>query len=170
MNKPAKSSNPSPVEAIAGQFNSFHQNRTNKLIHYFTIPFLTFAVLGLIWAIPFPHLDFLGRYNGFVNWASFVIAIAVYYYYRISQVLSYAILLGIFVFSAGIVGLEKLHTQQGWPEMWQTCAIVYIISWSMQFYGHKIEDRSPGITYSFKTFVNGPIWLFYSLLGKRIKL
>lgn len=169
MSKKVKSIPPSPVVTIAGEFSQFHQSRTNKLIHYFTIPFLSFAVLGLIWAIPFPHLDFLGGYNGFINWASFVIAGAVYYYYRVSQVLSYGLLVMVFAFSAGIVGLEKLHTLQGWPEMWQICLLISAVCYAAQFSGHKVEGRVPPPVYSLKTFVNGPLWMSY-LLFKRAGL
>ncbi len=166
MNKNTKIVPQKLLDVLITQFSLQHSHPLNKHIHYFTIPLITFAILGLIWAVPFPHLDFLGRYNGFVNWASFAIAIIVYYYYRISQVLSYGILLMVFIFSAGIVGLEKLHTQSGFPEMWQMCLAILIAAYIVQLAGHKLEGRMPPLPYSLKTLLTGPLWLFYLLFRK----
>lgn len=155
-----------PLDVLISQFSAQHAHLLNKLIHYFSIPLMFFAVLGIVWAIPFPHLDFLGRYNGFLNWASFLIAFTVYYYYRLSPVLSYAVLLLIFIFSAGIVGLEKLHNQSGFPEMWQACSAILILTYLAQLVGHKAEGKLPSIKYSFQTFFTGPLWVFSLLLKK----
>ena len=137
-----------------------------KLIHWICVPLIVFSLLGLVWSIPFPHLAFLGKYNGFVNWASFLLAFAIYYYYKLSPVLSYAMLLVVFAFSAGIVALEKMHTNNGWPTMWQVCLIIFIVSWIGQFIGHKIEGKKPSFINDIKFLLIGPIWLLHFLFKK----
>lgn len=156
-----------PVEAIFKEFSRYHAHPANKLIHYFTIPLITMAVLGMIWAIPFPHLAFLKSYNGFVNWASFVIAFTIYYYIRQSPLISYVILLMVFAFSAVIVGLEKLHNQAGWPSMWQVCLAVFVVCFLLQRYGHSKESSVPSMRASLSSFLNGPLWLFYSVFRSK---
>ena len=155
-----------PIDQLFAKYSESHQNPTNKLIHWICVPLITFSLLGLIWAIPFPHLDFLGKYNGFINWASFLIAFAIYYYYRLSPVISYGMLLFVFVASFGIVSLEKLHNNSGWPEMWQVCLVIFILAWIGQFWGHKIEGRKPSFLDDLKFLLVGPAWLLHFICKK----
>lgn len=154
------------VDIYFDKYAESHQDHTNKTIHWICVPLIVFSLFGLVWAIPFPHLAFLGEYNGFVNWASFLIGFSIYYYYRLSPVLSYAMLLVIFAFSAGIVGLEKLHELNGWPAMWQVCLAIFVSSWVGQFIGHKIEGKKPSFLDDIKFLLIGPIWLLHFLFKK----
>lgn len=155
-----------PVDAYLDQYAESHQNPTNKLIHWFCVPLIVFSLLGLVWAIPFPYLTGLGSFNGFINWASFLIAFAIYYYYRLSPVLSYAMLLVVFTFSAAIVMLEKLHINAGWPAMWQVCLLIFIVSWVGQFIGHKIEGKKPSFLDDIRFLLIGPICLLHFVFKK----
>src|SRR5580692_9131316 len=98
-----------PVDAYFAQYAESHQNPTNKLIHWICVPLIVFSLFGLIWAIPFPYIKFLGQYNGFLNWASFLVAFSCYYYYKLSAVLSYLMLIVLFAFSYGIIELDTLQ-------------------------------------------------------------
>ncbi|MGV3685302.1 MAG: DUF962 domain-containing protein [Daejeonella sp.] len=149
------------VDVYFDKYAESHENPTNKLIHWICVPLIVFSLFGLIWAIPFPHLEFLGKYNGYVNWASFLIAFAVYYYYKLSPVLSYVMLLIIMVFSAGVVSLEKAHRLNGWPEMWHVCLVIFVVAWMGQFIGHKIEGKKPSFLDDVKFLLIGPIWLVH---------
>lgn len=155
-----------PIDVYFDKYAESHQDHTNELIHWICVPLIVFSLFGLIWAIPFPQIGLLGKYNGYVNWASFLIAFAIYYYYQLSPVLSYVMLLIIMAFSAGIVGLEKLHTNSGWPEMWQVCLIIFVISWIGQFIGHKIEGKKPSFLDDVKFLLIGPIWLLHFVFKK----
>lgn len=155
-----------PVDVLFDKYAESHQNHTNELIHWICVPLIVFSLFGLVWAIPFPHFEFLGRYNGFVNWASFLIAFSVYYYFSLSPVLSYAMLLIIMIFSAGVVGLEKLHNNNGWPQMWQVCLVIFVLSWIGQFIGHKIEGKKPSFFDDIKFLLIGPIWLLHFVFKK----
>lgn len=154
------------VDAYFDKYAESHQHATNKLIHWVCVPLIVFSLLGLVWAIPFPHLDFLGRYNGYVNWATFLIIFSLIYYARLSVVLALAMLVVIFVVSAGIVTLEKLHNQQGWLPMWQVCLIIFVVAWAGQFIGHKIEGKKPSFLDDLKFLLIGPIWLLHFILRK----
>lgn len=150
-----------PVDELINKYSESRQNPTNKLIHWICVPLVVFSLLGLIWAVPFPHLDFLGKFNGFINWASFVIAFSIYYYLRLSPVLSYAMLLLVFFFSGIIVWLEKLHTQNNWPQMWVVCLVIFALASVGQFIGHTIEGRKSSLISCVKFLLIGPIWLFH---------
>jgi uncharacterized membrane protein YGL010W len=152
-----------PVDAYFDKYAESHQNHTNELIHWICVPLIVFSLMGLVWAIPFPYLKFLGAYNGYVNWASFLIAFAVYYYYRLSPVLSYFMLVLVFAFSFGVIQLEEWH-KAGGPMLWQSCLAVFVLSWVGQFIGHKIEGKKPSFFDDIKFLLIGPIWLLHFVL------
>ena len=154
-----------PVDVYFDKYQESHNNPTNEIIHWICVPLIIFSLMGLVWSIPFPHLEFLGRYNGFVNWASFLIAFSIYYYYRLSPILSYFMLLIIVLFSYGIVSLEKWETAGG-PAVWLVCLIIFIAAWIGQFIGHKIEGKKPSFLDDVKFLLIGPIWLLHFICRK----
>ena len=158
-----------PIKKIGGiieEFDNSHQNPINRAVQIICIPLLTFGFLGMIWSVPFPHLAFLGSYNGFVNWASFLIAFSIYYYYKVSPVLSYGILLIIFAFSAGIVSLEKLHNTDNWPTMGMVCLLLFVVGLILQFIGYKNEGKFPSASQQIKSLLTAPLWLMYTVFNQ----
>jgi len=153
------------VDIYFDKYAESHQNPTNKLIHWICVPLIVFSLLGLVWAIPFPHLGFLGQYNSFINWASLLIAFSIYYYYRLSPVLSYLMLLIIFVLSYGIIDLANWG-KTGGPPLWESSLIIFVIAWIGQFIGHKIEGKKPSFLDDLKFLLIGPIWLLHFILKK----
>jgi uncharacterized membrane protein YGL010W len=154
-----------PIDIYFAKYTENHQNPTNKLIHWICVPLIVFSIMGLLWAIPFPHLKLLGSYNGFVNWASFLIAFSIYYYYKLSPVLSYFMLLALMGFSYGIIQLAEWQ-KAGGPALWLVCAILFVLSWVGQFIGHNIEGKKPSFLDDLKFLLIGPIWLLHFILKK----
>ena len=154
-----------PVDIYFDKYAESHQNPTNKLIHWICVPLIVFSLFGLIWAIPFPYIKFLGQYNGFLNWASFLVAFSCYYYYKLSPILSYLMLILLFAFSYGIIELDTVH-KTGGPALWQTCLAIFVLSWIGQFIGHKIEGKKPSFLDDIKFLLIGPIWLLHFILKK----
>jgi len=163
--QPLKAPEKRPVDIYFDKYAENHQNPTNKFIHWICVPLIVFSLLGLVWAIPFPHINFLGRYNNFINWASVLIAFSIYYYYRLSPVLSYLMLLVVFAFSYGIIDLVNWQKAGGAP-LWESCLIVFVLAWAGQFIGHKIEGKKPSFLDDLKFLLIGPIWLLHFILKK----
>ncbi|ALL08943.1 hypothetical protein AQ505_22860 [Pedobacter sp. PACM 27299] len=155
----------SKVDVLFDKYAESHQNHTNEMIHWICVPLIVFSLLGLVWAIPFPYLAFLGKYNGFVNWASFLIAFSVYYYYKLSPVMSYLMLMLICLMSFFIVMLEKWELAGG-PAVWLVCAVIFVGAWIGQFIGHKIEGKKPSFLEDVKFLLIGPIWLLHFICKK----
>ncbi len=153
------------IDVLFDKYAESHQNQTNELIHWICVPLIVFSLLALVWAIPFPHLEFLGRYNGFVNWASFLIAFSIFYYYKLSPVMSYFMLLLVFIMSFFVVMLEKWE-QGGGPAMWQSALVIFVLSWIGQFIGHKVEGKKPSFLEDVKFLLIGPIWLLHFICKK----
>ncbi len=154
-----------PVDIYFAKYTESHQNPTNKLIHWICVPLIVFSLFGLLWAIPFPYLKFLGSYNGYFNWASFLIAFSIYYYYKLSPVLSYFMLLIVMAFSFGVIELADWQ-KAGGPALWLVCLIIFAISWVGQFIGHNIEGKKPSFLDDIKFLLIGPIWLLHFILKK----
>jgi len=153
------------VDLLFAEYAASHQHPSNQLINWVCIPMILFSVLGLLWSIPFPHLNFLGRYNGFVNWASFFIAISGYYYYRLSPVLSYMMILLVFALSLLVVQLEKWEVAGG-PAVWLFCVITLLFAIGALFIGQKIEGKESSFKTNVKSVLIGPIWLLKLILLK----
>lgn len=154
-----------PVDVYFAKYAESHRNGTNEAIHFICIPLIVFSLLGLVWSIPFPHFGFLGSYNGMFNWASFLIAFSLYFYLRLSPVLSYLMLFIIFGFCYVIILIERWHTTGG-PALWLVCLIIFFISWIGQFIGHKIEGKKPSFFDDIKFLLIGPIYLLHLILKK----
>ena len=166
MKKPTQPAEPKrEVDVLFDKYAESHQNQSNELIHWVCVPLIVFSLLGLVWSIPFPHLEFMGRYNGYLNWASFLIAFSIYYYYKLSPVLSYIMLLLIFVMSMIIVQIEQAQATGG-PALWLVCVVIFILSWIGQFIGHKIEGKKPSFLDDVKFLLIGPIWLIHFICRK----
>lgn len=153
------------VDILFDQYAESHQNPSNELIHWICVPLILFSIIGLVWSIPFPHLAFLGKMDGFLNWASFLIAFAGYYYYRLSPVLLYLMILVLFVMALIIVQLEKWAAAGG-PAIWLVCTVIFVVAWIGQFIGHKIEGKKPSFLQDVKFLLIGPIWLLHFLCIK----
>jgi uncharacterized membrane protein YGL010W len=162
---PSSPKAPRPVDIYFNQYAESHQNPTNKLIHWVCVPLIVFSMMGLVWAIPFPYIKLLGRYNGYFNWASFLVAFSVYYYYKLSPVLSYLMLIVLFGFSYGIIELVVWQAAGG-PALWQVSLAIFVLSWIGQFIGHKIEGKKPSFLDDLKFLLIGPIWLLHFILKK----
>ncbi|SEO45046.1 DUF962 domain-containing protein [Mucilaginibacter sp. OK283] len=156
-------------ESIARQYiNKYvlsHQDPINQVIHYICVPLLMFSIFGLLWAIPFPYFKFLGTYNGYFNWASFAIAIAVYYYLRISPLISYTMLFVLLGFSYLIMTLLSWQTTGG-PAMWLVCLIVFIPSACLVLIGNSREKTFAQYGFNLKLLPIAPVYLVYILLKK----
>lgn len=155
-----------PIDILFDQYAESHQNPVNKLIHWVCVPLIMFSLLGLIWLIPFPKLTFLGEYQTFFNWASFVIAFAMYYYFTLSPTLFFLMIWVISLMSYGIVKLEMWELYDGGPAAWMIFLAIFVLAWIGQFIGHKIEGKKPSFLQDVKFLLIGPIWLLHFICKK----
>ncbi|KAA9345857.1 Mpo1 family 2-hydroxy fatty acid dioxygenase [Adhaeribacter soli] len=154
------------ADAYFARYSESHQNSVNILIHWICVPLIAFSLLGLVWAIPVPHFDFLGKMNGYINLATFLIGFATIYYLLLSFRLGLAMIFTIWIFSAGIITLERMARLHGWPEMWQVCLSIFVLAWIGQFIGHKIEGKKPSFLEDLQFLLIGPAWLWAKVFKK----
>src|SRR5690606_37036412 len=162
-----------PKREVDGYFDAFnqqYQHPVNRIIQWIALPVFVFAVLGLIWMVPFPEIAFLKKhgYDTFLNWGSFFIAGVVYYYLRLAPTLSYAMLLTIGVFSFFIVQLEYAEQEGGLP-VWLVCVILLSISLGALFLDKSLERIAIPFRRFLHLLVLEPIWLWHFVF-KRLNI
>ncbi len=150
---------------LIDEYAQFHQKPVNRYINFVCIPLITFSIVGFVWCIPFPHLGFLGSYNGYLNWASFLIAFVIYYYMKRSPIISYVMLIVLFAFTYAIIQLQAWQ-KTGGPIFPQLCVVVFVTANIAQLIGYRIEGKKPTMMESFKFVLLEPMWLL-SLVLKR---
>ncbi len=145
------------LDTLLNHYSESHQNKLNKAIHWIAVPTIVFSLLGLVWSIPMPESM---KSFPYINWASIVIAFALYYYYRLSPILAFAMIIVVGFFSFLIVEIE-LNEKAGGIEMWKVFSLLFVVAWIFQFIGHKIEGKKPSFLEDIQYLLIGPIWLLH---------
>ena len=126
-----------PVRPVDRRLDAFQVTYKDFALKEVSVVLCTLGILGLIWTIPFPAFEFLGKFNGFFNWASILIAFVIYFYYRLAPVLSYLVIFIIGIYSYCIVQLEYWAAGGG-PAFWLSTLLVFLLggilyfSWSLK--------------------------------------
>jgi len=126
-------------------YDHFHKNFVNKVIHYVGIPLILYSTIAL--------LSLLGR--GHLNFAVVtIIAVSIYYWLSMGRTMSLA-----FVFFATLfyfVGRSvPLSYNVG----------IFVFGWVTQILGHRIyEKNSPAFFKNFEQLLMGPAWFFTKVL------
>ena len=137
-----------------------HQNKTNKIIHWFCVPIITFTLLGLL---SFAEFNFL-RYS--INLSLILFISSLIFYFRLSLSLT----IGMGVFAGGsLLIINKLSSSFNSKELITYYIIAFIVAWIGQFIGHKIEGKKPSFLEDLKFLLIGPAWLL-SFIYKKINI
>ena len=145
-------------------YGESHQNSTNKLIHWFCVPLITFTLLGLL---SFANWQFNINENTYkISLATFLFIAAIFFYIRLSITITVgmALLTGISLFYINM--LENNFNSQLLIKYY---LLVFIIAWIGQFIGHKIEGKKPSFIEDIKFLLIGPAWLL-SFLYKKLNI
>ncbi|WP_345950599.1 hypothetical protein ABDD95_03935 [Mucilaginibacter sp. PAMB04274] len=152
------------IDRYVEEYDLIDKRTPYRVVLYMSIVLTLFGLVALIWALPFPHLAFLGKYNGYLNWASFLIAGLIYYLLRLSPVISYVMLFVMFSFSYIIIQIEGWQ-KSGGPQLWLISAVALIMGLTIQllFYSEtKLSKRM-------KLLIKAPLWMLTAIM-KRFKL
>ncbi|MCA4777845.1 Mpo1 family 2-hydroxy fatty acid dioxygenase [Empedobacter stercoris] len=149
------------IEQLFSEYGESHQNATNKLIHWICVPLIFWTILGFISYIPTPH--FYIPAFGYISIASIIALIIVsIFYFRLSFVVSFIM---IFVMLIMEFFISQCNLQFG-IKSWTVYLAVFIITWILQFVGHKIEGKKPSFLKDLQFLLVGPIWLLGFILRK----
>ena len=152
------------IDVWLEKYAESHQNPTNKLIHWFCVPIITFTLLGLLSLIDFNINTNNNIYN--INFATILVIAAIIFYIRLSVTLT----IGMFFFSGiCIYFISKLSLTYSHQELFLYYFMGFLIAWIGQFIGHKIEGKKPSFFDDIKFLLIGPAWLL-SFIYKKLHI
>jgi uncharacterized membrane protein YGL010W len=135
-----------------------HQNATNRLIHWFCVPAILWAVIAALWLVPVPSS--IGKPG---LWCALVMVGALTFYWRLSRPLGAAMIV-LFVLLA--IATEGLYRVLGPRDLLWLAIGVFVVAWIGQFVGHVIEGRRPSFFTDLAYLLIGPAWLMGKLMRR----
>lgn len=149
------------IDLLFAEYAESHRNPTNKAIHWICVPLIFWTVLGFISLIPAPH--FCTLYFGCISIASLIAVGAVsIYYFRLSWRTALIMLVIMLLIEHFTYFINITFTSKAWL----VYALVFVITWLLQFVGHQIEGKKPSFLKDLQFLLIGPIWLLHFVLRK----
>jgi uncharacterized membrane protein YGL010W len=151
------------LQQLLDKYAESHQNKINKIIHYFCVPAIFFSIVGLLMSIPTDIITVItGIKNPLIaNWGVVSLIPVMIFYIRLSLkmtvlILSFTILCILGNFQLGI-----------YVNLLQVSIGIFIIAWIVQFYGHKIEGKKPSFLDDIKFLMVGPAWILDHIFKRK---
>lgn len=149
------------IDLLFAEYAESHRNSTNKLIHWICVPLIFWTILGFISLIPSPH--FCASYFGCISLVSLVAVILVtLFYLRLSLLIGFIMIFAMLLMEH-LAYAVNIHFGN---KSWIVFPAVFIITWILQFVGHKIEGKKPSFLKDLQFLLIGPIWLLSFVLKK----
>ena len=145
------------IDLMLEEYAESHQNKTNKLIHWFCVPAIVWCVLALIYVIPFPF-SIAG-----LNWLNIFLGLSIAYYVYLSKPLAVAFMI---ISAVSYWSIVAFNNNFSLP-VWQFAMGLFVVAWIGQFWGHKIEGKKPSFFKDVQFLMIGPAWLL-SFIYKRL--
>ncbi|MHA3891465.1 Mpo1 family 2-hydroxy fatty acid dioxygenase [Acinetobacter sp. GXMZU3951] len=128
------------------EYSESHQNKTNKLIHWFCVPTILFSIIGI-----------LAHFSALLT--ALIIVLCLIFYGRLDLVLA--------------VAMAALMLTMAWlifvlPVGTGFYITLFVFAWIGQFYGHKIEGKKPSFFKDLQFLLIGPIWCMDAYLAKLV--
>jgi uncharacterized membrane protein YGL010W len=138
-----------------------HQNKTNQLIHYICVPAIFFSIVGLLMSIPpGPLTRIFPMYIPFLeNWAVVALILVLLFYMRLSVPMGIKIL----IFAALCIAGNYIISL--FAPLWLVSVIIFVVAWTGQFYGHKLEGKKPSFLKDIQFLLIGPAWVIKKVFG-----
>ncbi len=152
------------IDDFLDEYGASHQNLANKLIQWVCVPDIEWAVVALLWSLPFPFE--VGIEVVPLNWATIALLLAQLYYFSLSLRLG----LGLLLYNLFMIQLVVLVEQSAARGLWQVALAVFVIAWIGQFIGHIFEGKRPSFFKDLQFLLIGPAWLMafiYRAVGIR---
>jgi len=148
------------IDRLLSEYGESHQNVTNKTIHWICVPLIFFSMVGMVASIPSSSIQEL--FGSYANWATIVMVLILIYYISLSVSLS----IGMGLFALACLYLANTIAFSGLAPLWMVSAIIFVLAWIGQFYGHKVEGKKPSFLKDLQFLLIGPAWLMHFIYKK----
>lgn len=139
------------------EYGVSHKNPTNQLIHKVCVPLIMLSVIGFLWCIPRPEV--FGQIP-YLNWATLFIFGCLAFYLSLSFKMFLAMIVQTIIMCA------ICHRIYVSGNLLVFSAVVFVLSWIAQFWGHKIEGKKPSFLQDLAFLLIGPLWVTRFLFKK----
>lgn len=144
------------------EYGVSHKNPTNQMIHKICVPLIMLTVIGFLWSIPTPGIFATVPY---LNWATLFTLSCLAFYLSLNFMMFVGMLVQAVIMFWICIKLEQMGI------LLTFSAVVFVLSWMAQFYGHKIEGKKPSFMQDLVFLLIGPLWVmrfFYKKIGMNI--
>ncbi|SEW29916.1 Uncharacterized membrane protein YGL010W [Chryseobacterium wanjuense] len=149
------------IDLLFAEYGESHRNATNKLIHWICVPLIFWTILGFISLIPSKSICFI--YIGCISYISLAAMVLVtIFYMRLSFLIGLIMVFVMLLMESFAYGINIRFKENSWI----VYLAVFIITWILQFVGHKIEGKKPSFLKDLQFLLIGPIWLLSFILKK----
>lgn len=162
--QPAKAT-ATPLEIYCKQFSDTFAPGASRALQIVAGFLFQLGLLSLFWSFPFPHLNWLGKYNGYINWGAILMTALVYYYYRLSQVTSYLMLLVIFAFTY-LISQALAYEKNGGMGLAITSIGVLAVALMFWFISYKKSNKVQMVAGYFTLLLIAPVWALQAAFPK----
>ena len=140
------------------EYNKYHKNKINKLIHWICVPAIMLSLFGLLSTLNFN----IGNYQS--NVLNIFVIFSLLFYLRLSISLTIGMLVISIIFVLLINNINSLLDSSLYYYI-----SIFIIAWIGQFIGHKIEGEKPAFFKDLQFLLIGPLWLL-SFIYKKVNI
>lgn len=148
------------LDRLIARYEEFHQDKTNRFVHFVCVPLIALSLVGLLWCIKIPTT--LGDELSFtLNAGAVFIGLASVYY----LFLSLGSLLGMLYFGLA-ASLLCISVEASPLPLFAVSLTVFVLAWAGQFVGHGIEGKKPAFTEDIQFLLVSPAWLLDALYRK----
>jgi uncharacterized membrane protein YGL010W len=148
------------LDLLLEKYGESHQNSINKAFHWLCIPVILFSLFGILMSIPTPFEKSI-----FLNWGTFVLALALLYYVR----LSISMFIGFLIIGGAVIYGNYAIYEMSFGDnllLFLISIMLFVFAWIGQFIGHKIEGKKPSFLEDLQFLLIGPAWLLHFIYKK----
>jgi len=135
---------PRVIDQLIGRYAESHRNSTNVLIHWICVPIIVWCVIAFAYAIH-PWVAYAGGALGLIYYFTLSVPIA----------LAMALFLALALYITPLI-----------PHAAVVAGVLFVITWVMQFIGHKIEGKKPSFLEDLRFLLIGPVFLLAKAFRK----
>lgn len=144
--------NTQSMKQLLDEYATSHQNKTNKLIHYFAVPLIFWSITAMLWVVKIPYVE---------NLAIVSTVLASLYYLSKDLIIAIEMI----VISIVCLILNDFLESKDLPLLYIAIG-VFVIAWIFQFIGHKIEGKKPSFFKDVQFLMIGPAWIVNQLFKR----
>ncbi len=143
------------VSQVLGEYAAYHRHPLNRMTHYFGIPLIIFSILLIL---TIPEFSIAGIS---ITPADILITVIITWYLRLDWLLGLLAMVFLIpmLLLAGLTSASLDSTVVN-----GLFAFTFILGWTLQLLGHRIERRRPALVDNFMQIFSAPIFLISELV------